>query len=342
MPRPEDPSPALSAPAPELPKRIGPYDILETLGRGGMGVVYKALDARLNRPVAVKVLPAPAMKSRFQREALAVARLQHPNIVQIYDIGEHEGLAYVVLEFVRGGSLAQKLRKEALAPRAAAQTVATLARALQHAHDQGIIHRDMKPSNVLLTSDGQPKIADFGLAKVQELANEDPARTHEGMILGTPSYMAPEQAAGNVTQIGPAADIYSLGAILYELLTGRPPFRGENIMGTLSQLATQKVIPPHALNPAVDDGLSAICLKCLEKDWADRYPSANGLAEDLEAWLEGRSSAAQLEPQQPATAKDKQLIEGGFDTDRPRSSKKNPLRQAKQETPRRRWWRFWH
>jgi serine/threonine protein kinase len=293
----------LSIPAQQMPIHIGEYDILEILGRGGMGIVYKARHRQLDRVVALKVLPSVAMGqlqrllaggdasgdqlTRFQIEARAVARLQHPNIVQIYDIGQHEGLPYVALEFVGGGSLAELLHKEMLAPRAAAEIVARLARAVQHAHEQGVLHRDLKPSNVLLSPNGQPMIADFGLAKLQERPDEDKALTHSGMILGTPSYMAPEQAAGNIKAIGPAADIYSLGSILYELLTGRPPFRGGSAYEILTQLATERVVSPETLNPTVNRDLSAICLKCLEKDPQKRYASAMALADDLERWREG-------------------------------------------------------
>jgi serine/threonine protein kinase len=299
--------PALATPAMEQPKRIGKYDIIETLGRGGMGVVYKAFDPRLQRVVALKVLPWPSggpapwtraqrlfaagvapdeQLTRFQREAVAVAKLQQPNIVQIYDIGEHEGHPYIALEYVGAGTLAEKLRtEEPMIPRAAAEIVAKLARAVYHAHMQGVLHRDLKPSNVLLTPDGQPKIADFGLAKIQELPKEDSPLTLHGMIVGTPAYMAPEQAAGELEAIGPAADIYSLGAILYASLTGRPPVEGKSVMGMLSQLATGEVVPPHTLNPAVSLELSAICRKCLEKDPRKRYNSAQELAEDLERWL---------------------------------------------------------
>jgi serine/threonine protein kinase len=284
------------------PERIADYDILATLGRGGMGIVYKARDRRLDRVVALKVLHSRAMDeeqrlhvsgattgeqlTRFRTEARAVARLQHPLIVQIYEIGEYEGLPFVALEFVSGGSLAENLRKELPAPRAAAELVAKLAWAVQHAHGHGVLHRDLKPSNVLLTSDGQPKITDFGLAKMQELPN--PATTQQGMILGTPAYMSPEQASGNIAAIGPATDIYCLGAILYESLTGRPPFQGANTIAILSQLATGRVVSPDAINPNVDFELSTICLKCLEKDPEQRFPSAKALAEDLESWLAGQ------------------------------------------------------
>jgi serine/threonine protein kinase len=278
------------------PRPVGNYDIIEPLGQGGMGVVYKAFDQRLQRVVALKVLLlfasglAPKEHlARFRLEALAVAKLQEPHIVQIYDIGEDEGYPYIVLEYVAGGTLAEKLRTEGpMIPRAAAETVAKLARAVHHAHTQGVLHRDLKPSNVLLTPDGQPKVADFGLAKIQELPKEDAPLTLSGMIVGTPSYMAPEQAASELEAIGPAADIYSLGAMLYELLTGRPPFQGKSVMGTLSQIATGQVVAPHTLKPAVGLELSAICLKCLEKEPRKRYNSAKELAEDLERWLAGQ------------------------------------------------------
>ncbi len=277
------------------PAQIGNYDIIETLGRGGMGVVYKARDQRLDRVVALKVLPSRLVDqaqryfggaSPFLREARAVARLQHPNIVQIYEIAEHQGLPYLSLEFVGGGSLAQKLHEEkTLEPRAAAELIAKLARAVHHAHEQGVLHRDLKPSNVLLTPDEQPKIADFGLAKLLGPLTEDVYPTMEGVVLGTPAYMAPEQAAGDIKAVGPAADVYSLGVILYESLTGQRPFWGDNVMATLSRLATQPASPPSLLNSAVDRALDAICLKCLEKEPARRYPSAAALADDLDRWL---------------------------------------------------------
>jgi anti-anti-sigma factor len=278
------------------PKRLGNYEILEALGRGGMGVVYKALDQRLQRPVALKVLPSRfasgvgnfAQLSRFRVEALAVAKLQNPHIVQIYDVGELDGQPYVALEYVEGGSLAEKLRTERLSPRGAAEMVAKLARAVHHAHEQGVLHRDLKPSNILLTQDGEPKIADFGLAKILGSQKEDVASTGYGVVLGTPAYMSPEQAAGKVKELGPAADVYGLGAILYALLTGLPPFQGETVMETLAQLATGQVVPPHTINLVVSDELSAICVKCLDKDPHKRFSTALELAEELERWLTGR------------------------------------------------------
>jgi serine/threonine-protein kinase len=282
--------------APELPSKIGAYQILEALGRGGMGVVYKARDPRLDRVVAIKLLPARLgagdlyQRERFEREGQAAARLQHPNIVSIYDTGEYQGSMYLALEYVSGGNLAEKpLAEGPQQVRAAAEMVAKLARAVQHAHERGILHRDLKPANILLTEDGQPKITDFGLAK---LSAGDPALTHAGMIIGTPSYMAPEQAAGNVKQIGPATDVYGLGGILYQLLTGRPPFRADSLLETMSQLASQPVTPPSALNSAVDPALEAICLKCLEKESSRRYTSAADLANDLECWARGEAVTA--------------------------------------------------
>jgi serine/threonine protein kinase len=299
VPRPEDTQPLAVQPAmetPEQPKCIGPYDILETIGSGSMGIVYKARDRRLHRVVALKMIPPIVVdqaqhslgSDRFLKEAQAVAKLQHPHIVQIYDIGEYERQPYIALEYVEGGTLAEKLRRDGAMPaRAAAEMVAKLARAVQHAHERAVLHRDLKPSNILLTRDGQPKIGDFGLAKLQELSEEDLHSTRTGVVLGTPAYMPPEQAAGKVKELGPAADIYSLGAILYELLVGQRPFQGATVFEILSQLATEPVVPPHTRNPAVGRDLSAICLKCLEKDPRRRYTSAQNLGEDLEAYLAG-------------------------------------------------------
>jgi serine/threonine protein kinase len=299
---------AASAPAAEPPNQVGNYDILEKVGSGGMGVVYKARDRRLGREVALKMLPSGALsqaqrllssgaafseqQARFYTEARAVARLQHPNIVQIYDIGEQEGVPYVALEFVGGGNLAQRIKTEKPTPRAAAEIVAKLARAVQHAHEQGVLHRDLKPSNVLLTPDAQPKISDFGLAKMQQLSEEELNTTHTGVVLGTPSYMSPEQAAGNVKKFGPATDIYGLGAILYALLTGRPPFKGESLMQIAAQIVESLPAPPQALNPAVPRDLEAICLKCLEKEPGRRYAKASDLADDLERWLANKPITA--------------------------------------------------
>jgi WD40 repeat protein/tRNA A-37 threonylcarbamoyl transferase component Bud32 len=267
---------------------VAGYEILDLLGRGGMGVVYKARQLKLNRVVALKMILAgahagPAELARFRTEAEAIASLQHPNVVQIYDVGEQSGQPYFALEFVDGGSLEQRLTGTPLAARKAAQLVETLARAVHAAHGVGIIHRDLKPANVLLTHDGLPKITDFGLAK--RLGSET-GQTQSGAVVGTPSYMAPEQAAGKVGAVGPAADTYALGAILYELLTGRPPFKAETPMDTLLQVLDDEPVRPRRLNPKIPADLETICLKCLEKQPPRRYHSARALADDLRRFLD--------------------------------------------------------
>jgi serine/threonine-protein kinase len=268
---------------------FGDYEVIEELGRGGMGVVYKARHARFQRLVALKMILAGEHASReqterFLAEARAVARLQHANIVQIHEIGSHDGSPFFSLEYVEGGNLAAKLKESAPSDMEAARLVELLARAVHYAHGRGIVHRDLKPSNILLTPDGIPKIADFGLAKV---LSDQSGVTQTGAILGTPSYMAPEQAAGKAREIGPACDVYALGAILYELLTGRPPFRGATALETMRQVEEQPPEPPHLHNPRVDRALEAICLKCLEKAARDRYPSAEAMDQDLSAYLNG-------------------------------------------------------
>jgi WD40 repeat protein len=290
--------PASSGPAPvpsaaRLPRLPG-FEVLGELGRGGMAVVYQARQFSLDRIVAVKVLQAAALASgqqlaRFLREAEAVARLEHPHIVHIYEVGEHDGCPYLALEFVDGGSLAQKAAGVPQPSRDAAGLVETLARAVHYAHQRGVVHRDLKPANILLTAAGEPKVADFGLAKCLELEGI----THsEGVILGTPSYMAPEQARGKAAAITPLADVYSLGSILYELLTGRPPFRGESAMDTLSQVLGDEPVPPRRLQPKVPRDLETVCLKCLEKEPQRRYASAEALAEDLRRYRAGEPIAA--------------------------------------------------
>ncbi len=259
------------------------YEVLGELGRGGMGVVYRARHLGLNRVVALKMILAGGHageeeRARFRREAEAVARLGHPNIVQIHEVGEVDGKPFFALEFVAGGSLADQVRKAPFPPGQAARVVELLARAMHHAHEQGIIHRDLKPANVLVAADGTPKITDFGLAK---RLDADAGQTPSGAILGTPSYMAPEQAAGKVRQVGPAADVYALGALLYELLTGRPPFRAATPLDTLLQVLAEEPVPPSRLQPKLPRDLETICLKCLQKNPARRYAPALALAEDL-------------------------------------------------------------
>jgi WD40 repeat protein len=262
--------------------RIPGYEIEAELGRGGMGVVYKARQLRPSRPVAIKMILAGSHASsqdliRFLGEAEAIAKLQHPNIVQVYEVGQCDGKPYFSLEFCAGGSLAHKLNGTPLPPREAAKLVETLAHAVEHAHEAGIVHRDLKPANVLLGSadDTEPKITDFGLAKQ---AGSD--LTASGAIMGTPSYMAPEQADGK-KGIGPPADVYALGAILYECLTGRPPFRAATPLDTIMQVVSEEPVAPRQLNPQIPRDLEVITLKCLHKDAKKRYASASALADDL-------------------------------------------------------------
>jgi WD40 repeat protein/thiol-disulfide isomerase/thioredoxin/tRNA A-37 threonylcarbamoyl transferase component Bud32 len=284
-------------PRAELPSVPG-HEVLGELGRGGMGVVYKARHLALNRPVALKMLRAGALAgeqevSRFRREAEAVARLQHPNIVQVYEVGETGGLPYIALEYVEGNSLAEQLDGTPWPARRAAALLEVLARALDVAHRRGIVHRDATPANVLLAADGTPKWTDFGLAK---RLDADVTQTQTGAILGTPPYMAPEAAAGRNKEVGPPADIYGAGALLYELLTGRPPFRAETLFDTLQQVLAQEPVPPGRLNPKVPRDLETICLKCLRKEPHQRYASAEALADDLRAFLDGRPIQARRTP----------------------------------------------
>jgi serine/threonine-protein kinase len=272
---------------PELPTVPG-YEILGVLGRGGMGIVYKARQINLNRLVALKMILAgvhagPQLLARFHFEAEAVASLQHPNIVQIHEVSAHDGCPYFSLEFMDGGSLAEKVGGRPQPPRAAAELVETLARAMYCAHQRGVIHRDLKPANILLTAEGVAKITDFGLAK----RLEDASQTQTGAILGTPSYMAPEQAAGDTRQIGPATDVYALGAVLYGLLTGQPPFRAKTTMETLQAVQSQEPPPLARWRVKVPRDLEVICFKCLEKEPRQRYASAEALADDLHRFLTG-------------------------------------------------------
>ncbi len=271
----------------ELPP-IEHYKILDVLGRGGSGEVYKAKDPRLCRVVALKVIRGLEYSGgdsheRFRREAVAVARLNHPNIVQIFEVGEADCRPFFTLEYCAGGNLAARVAAQPLPPDEAARVVQTLARAMHFAHQQGVIHRDLKPSNVLLTEDGVPKITDFGLAKQLGV---DACQTQTGAIMGTPSYMAPEQAAGRTHEVGPSVDVYALGAILNECLTGRPPFRAASALQTLELVRSQPPPPPSTLQPRMPRDLETICLKCLEKDPYQRYASAGELADELERYLQ--------------------------------------------------------
>jgi tetratricopeptide (TPR) repeat protein len=296
--------------APTLPG----YEILDLLGRGGMGVVYKALQSSLKRVVALKIIRAgssagPDDLARFHTEAEAIAQLQHPHIVQIYEIGEHDGLPYLSLEFVGGGNLKDYLAGTPMPPRDAAMLAETLAQAVFAAHERGIIHRDLKPANILLAGDVLmrpppdgarlpaaaliPKITDFGLAKQLDT---DSGLTQAGQVMGTPSYMAPEQAAGLADQMGPRVDVYALGAILYEMLTGRPPFRGATVQETLEQVRSQEPVSPRLLNDRIPRDLETICLKAMAKEPARRYQTARELAADLRRFLAGQPVLARPVP----------------------------------------------
>lgn len=273
--------------------RIPGYDVLRIIDQGGMGVVYEARQLKPSRTVALKMISnaraGPKAIARFRTEAEAAARLLHPNFVQIFQVDEVKGRPFFSMEYVTGGSLAQLLTRETLTPRKSAELVETLAKAAHFAHEHGIVHRDLKPGNVMLAADGTPKIADFGLAK---RLDDDSAQTHTGEILGTPSYMAPEQAEGKKELIGPATDVYALGAILYELLAGRPPFQGISPLDSLRQVVANEPTPPSRFAVGVPRDLEAICLKCLEKSPGQRYTSAHALADDLRRFLHGQPVTA--------------------------------------------------
>ncbi len=270
-------------------KSFGDYEVIAEIARGGMGVVYRARQTRLNRVVAVKMILQGQLASdgdiqRFYSEAEAAARLEHPGIVPIYEVGEYEGQHYFSMGFVDGESLADRVRRGPLPARDAATLMHEVAEAIEYAHQHGIVHRDLKPGNILLTSDGHPRVTDFGLAKAIE---QDSGLTASGQILGTPSYMPPEQAAGRIREVGPLSDVYSLGAVLYCLLVGRPPFQGVTVMETLKHFVESAPVSPRLLNPSVDRDLETICLKCLEKTPAHRLASAGELAAELQRYLAG-------------------------------------------------------
>lgn len=278
----------------QLPRRLGDYELLSELGRGGMGVVYQARQVPLDRMVALKMILRGAHASsddlsRFRAEAEAVARLDHPHIVPVYEVGELEGQPYFSMKFVAGTTLARRLADGPLPAREAAMILAPICRAIHFAHQQGVLHRDLKPSNILIDFDDRAHVTDFGLAK---RITDDAGLTHTGAIIGTPSYMAPEQAAGNRGEIGPASDVYSLGTILYAMLTGRPPFQAANPVDTVLLVLEQDPLPPRLINARADRDLELISLKALQKPPELRYSSAAAMAADLEAFLAGETISA--------------------------------------------------
>src|SRR6184192_3459072 len=273
--------------AAELLGELGDYELLEEIGRGGQGVVFRARQKSLNRIVALKVIglgqwASKAHLKRFRREAEAAASLEHPGIVPIHEVSERDGSCYFSMKFIEGGQLDEIVRREPMPIRQAAELIAKVARTVHYAHEHGILHRDIKPGNILLDRKGEPHLTDFGLARLLE-TESTVTRTLE--VLGTPSYMAPEQAVGNKARVTSATDVYGLGAVLYQLLTGQPPFAGGTTYETIKLLLDTEPRQPRLLNPKIDRDLSTICLKCLEKDPKRRYSSALALAEDLEHWL---------------------------------------------------------
>jgi serine/threonine protein kinase/tetratricopeptide (TPR) repeat protein len=276
-----------SARAAELLGELGDYELLEEIGRGGQGVVFRARQKSLNRTVALKIVrlgqwASKAHLKRFRLEAEAAARLEHPGIVPIHEVGEGDGSCYFSMKFIEGGQLDEVVRRAPLSIRQAAELMARVARTVHYAHEHGILHRDIKPGNILLDAKGEPHLTDFGLARLVE---SESSVTQTLDVLGTPSYMAPEQAVGKNAAVSSATDVYGLGAVLYQLLTGHPPFAGGTTYETIKLLESTEPRPPRLLNPTVDRDLSRVCLKCLEKDPKRRYSSALALAEDLERWL---------------------------------------------------------
>ena len=272
----------------ETPAVAG-YEILSELGRGGMGIVFKAHQLVLNRAVALKMIKSGGFASesqrlRFQNEAEAVAQLDHPHIVPIFEVGRHGGRDFFSMKLIVGSGLNKRLADFAAEPRRTAQVVAVIAEAVHHAHQRGILHRDLKPANILLDERGLPHVTDFGLAKRLEGEGD---LTYSGAPVGTPSYMSPEQAAGDLGALSTATDVYGLGTILYAMLAGRAPFAGTTVVDTLEKVRTCLPEPPSLLNKQTPRDLEIICLKCLEKDPNHRYPSALALAEDLDRWLRG-------------------------------------------------------
>ncbi|CAN5764940.1 serine/threonine-protein kinase [soil metagenome] len=295
VPLPASSSEADAAPRASIPHTIvGDCELREELGRGGMGVVYRAWQPGLGRVVALKMLLSGPLavtteRGRFRAEAEASASLDHPHIVPVFAVGDHQGQPYFLMKLVEGTTLARRLADGPLPPRAAAALLAPVCRAVEHAHRRGVLHRDLKPSNILIDCDGQPFVSDFGLAKRLDTQG---GLTRTGAIVGTPGYLAPEQAAGSRGHLGPASDVYGLGAILYHMLTGRPPFQAASPIDTVFMTLEQDPLPPRLLNPKADRDLEMIALKCLQKPADLRYPTAQALAEDLEAYLAGEPISA--------------------------------------------------
>lgn len=281
---------------------LGGYEIVGELGRGGMGIVYRARHRRLKRFVAIKMIqpdrrPSTRELARFRCESEAIARLHHPNIVQIFEVGEENGSPYLALELAEGGTLQQRLQDLPYEPRAAAGLIEFLARALQHAHENHIVHCDLKPANVLFVGDGTPKITDFGLAKLLKREGDEPRdATRPGDPAGTPRYMSPEQASGQSGKVGPTTDVYGLGTLLYEAMTGRAPFVAPGVVETLDKIRNEEPLPPRRLQKNIPRDLETICLKCLQKDPVKRYHSARELAEDLERFLKSEPIEARRTP----------------------------------------------
>ena len=278
----------------KLPLRHGDYELVEELGRGGMGVVYRARQLSLNREVAVKMILDPAASHaalrRFQAEAEAAARLDHPNIVPVYDVGDMEGRPFFSMCLIEGETLAERLKRGPVPQREAARIVALVARAIDVAHQMGVLHRDLKPSNIIIDHEGIPFVMDFGLAK--QHSGDAATLTRTGAVLGTPAYIAPEQAAGNRGQIGPGVDVYSLGTILYHLTTGQPPFQADSPVEMVVMVQEQDPLPPRRVNQSVDRDMEMITLRCLQKPPDLRYATAAALADDLEAYLHDESISA--------------------------------------------------